>query len=120
MNCPECGADTRVLSTRGTERRRECFNMHRFSTSEVVVNESGKPLKFPKIYAPRHKLSDDEQKEVANYPASLSKTAAKFKISISTAHSYRKRWKAIEATLQSDRGASTGTVDIAWPSVLTI
>lgn len=38
MKCPHCGAWTRVLSTRqGTERRRECANEHRFTTTEQVV-----------------------------------------------------------------------------------
>ena len=37
MMCPFCGADTRVIDTRGTRRRRECFDMHRFSTEEQYV-----------------------------------------------------------------------------------
>ena len=37
MMCPVCGAQTIVVDTRGTRRRRECFNEHRFSTEEVVV-----------------------------------------------------------------------------------
>lgn len=41
MRCPICGAVTRVLETRATEthatrRRRECDNLHRFETFEVV------------------------------------------------------------------------------------
>jgi len=41
MKCPECGADTHVLSTRrGSHRRRECFNEHRFSTDETVAVSS--------------------------------------------------------------------------------
>ena len=44
MNCPTCGAWSRVLSTRrGTLRRRECANGHRFTTREVVV-----PARTPK------------------------------------------------------------------------
>lgn len=44
MKCPRCGADTRVLSTRvlstrGEVRRRECFNLHRFTTEEVQTDE---------------------------------------------------------------------------------
>jgi transcriptional regulator NrdR family protein len=40
MKCPQCGADSHVLSTRHlTERRRECFNAHKFSTTEVPVVE---------------------------------------------------------------------------------
>ena len=39
MICPKCLAATRVLETRGTTRRRECFNMHRFWTQEAIVGE---------------------------------------------------------------------------------
>lgn len=40
MMCPICGAESNVLSTRPgknmtTTRRRECFNMHRFTTIEI-------------------------------------------------------------------------------------
>lgn len=34
MNCPTCGGLTRVLSTRGDARRRECPDGHRFLTVE--------------------------------------------------------------------------------------
>ena len=34
MNCPQCGAWSSVLETRGTRRRRECGNGHRFTTLE--------------------------------------------------------------------------------------
>lgn len=41
MNCPRCGAYSAVLETRAgplgtTRRRRECANMHRFVTFEVL------------------------------------------------------------------------------------
>lgn len=40
MNCPRCGAPSSVLHTRvhtaSVTRRRECFNLHRFTTYEVV------------------------------------------------------------------------------------
>lgn len=40
MMCPICGTESNVLSTRPgkdmtTARRRECFNMHRFTTIEI-------------------------------------------------------------------------------------
>lgn len=39
--CPQCGAWTRVLSTRnGNMRRRECANLHRFYTEEKVLGPS--------------------------------------------------------------------------------
>lgn len=34
--CPKCNAWTRVLRTRGVIRRRECANLHRFTTREVL------------------------------------------------------------------------------------
>jgi hypothetical protein len=37
MKCPECGAHSFVMQTRNLiDRRRECYNGHRFSTVEVV------------------------------------------------------------------------------------
>lgn len=41
MKCPTCGAASHVLDTRGTDthatrRTRECDNLHRFATYEVV------------------------------------------------------------------------------------
>lgn len=41
MKCPICAAPTRVLETRNTDthatrRTRECDNLHRFATMEVV------------------------------------------------------------------------------------
>lgn len=57
MKCPECGKPAEVLETRrskkhgGMRRRYECFNGHRFTTMETVVQ-----LK---------KEKQDEQKQVA-------------------------------------------------------
>lgn len=43
MKC-DCGSKTRVLDSRGSNRRRECLKCFmRFSTEEVVVT---KPVKF--------------------------------------------------------------------------
>jgi transcriptional regulator NrdR family protein len=39
MKCPECGVWSVVKETRGTRRRRECANEHRFTTEEVVIPE---------------------------------------------------------------------------------
>ena len=39
MKCPTCGTWTVVKETRGTRRRRECANEHRFTTEEVVIPE---------------------------------------------------------------------------------
>ena len=37
MKCPTCGAWSMTKDTRGTRRRRECANGHRFSTEEITV-----------------------------------------------------------------------------------
>lgn len=40
MNCPVCSAESRVLRTDATERRRECTRCgHRFTTSEILKAE---------------------------------------------------------------------------------
>lgn len=44
MNCPECGVWTEVISTRGTRRRRECGNGHRFTTEEVIAKLKRPPI----------------------------------------------------------------------------
>lgn len=38
MKCPTCNAWTRVLRTQGALRRRECANLHRFTTQESVTS----------------------------------------------------------------------------------
>lgn len=37
MRCPACHSWSRVLETRGSTRRRECANGHRFTTTEVCI-----------------------------------------------------------------------------------
>lgn len=39
MKCPICGVWSLVKETRGTRRRRECANEHRFTTEETVIPE---------------------------------------------------------------------------------
>ena len=38
MKCPVCDAPSLVKETRGSHRRRECFNGHRFSTQEILTH----------------------------------------------------------------------------------
>ena len=44
MKCPTCNAWTKVLETRdgGVRRKRECANLHRFSTLESVIGQTGR------------------------------------------------------------------------------
>lgn len=40
MNCPVCSADSRVIKTDATVRRRECTRCkYRFTTAEVLKDE---------------------------------------------------------------------------------
>lgn len=39
MKCPLCGEWSTVLETRGTRRRRECANQHRFNTVEQAIED---------------------------------------------------------------------------------
>jgi transcriptional regulator NrdR family protein len=54
MKCPKCGTWSIVLSTRSTQkntctRRRECANMHRFTTTELLK------LDLKENYVPKSK-----------------------------------------------------------------
>lgn len=46
MKCPLCKAPSSVLETRkgGTQRRRECFNGHRFTTMEITLRVDAEPI----------------------------------------------------------------------------
>jgi hypothetical protein len=50
FSCPQCGAWTTVLETRGLVRKRECANLHRFFTQETYLGLSNTllPPKKPK------------------------------------------------------------------------
>jgi transposase-like protein len=37
MKCPRCGQGSRVLETRGYQRKRQCPSGHRYWTDEVVI-----------------------------------------------------------------------------------
>ena len=50
MKCPACNADAMVRETRArenniTSRRYECFNGHRFTTTEIAVRVDLEPVK---------------------------------------------------------------------------
>lgn len=54
MKCPRCQAPTEVLDTRGTIRRRECFNGHVFRTEETWTQN----------LPPRRKQQPETQRKV--------------------------------------------------------
>jgi transposase-like protein len=40
MKCPRCGQSSRVLETRGYQRRRQCPSGHRYWTDEVLIEDA--------------------------------------------------------------------------------
>lgn len=54
MKCPRCDAPTEVLDTRGTIRRRECFNGHVFRTQETWVQNLPPKKKAEPAKGTRH------------------------------------------------------------------
>jgi hypothetical protein len=40
MKCPRCGQGSRVLETRGYQRRRQCPLGHRYWTDEVLIEDA--------------------------------------------------------------------------------
>lgn len=59
MKCPTCKAWTKVLRTKGALRRRECANLHRFTTHEVFVGHGGLSSTFKKMAAGTSTEHDD-------------------------------------------------------------
>lgn len=59
FSCPQCGAWTTVLDTRGSIRRRQCANLHLFYTQEAYLGPSS--IRLPKApKPPRVKKQLDE------------------------------------------------------------
>lgn len=57
MKCPECGAHSRVISTRKlVVRRRICFNDHRFTTIEGLQKEPKEKKRVPRTQHPDYSL----------------------------------------------------------------
>lgn len=83
MKCPQCEAWTEVRETRGTKRRRECGNGHRFTTEEVV------------LYTDTSKARDKEERrrQVAMEPGTQIAVAAKYGVSPRSVALWRKQYK---------------------------
>lgn len=49
MNCPKCGADSKVVETRGDRRRRQCLSCaERWSTIEIMLARGAVKTEKPK------------------------------------------------------------------------
>lgn len=98
VNCPQCGAVSRVLQTRGNTRRRECFNLHRFSTTEVVVPEAARPGAYGVDVNEGMRQAaaalQAKREAVAHAPGKLKDVAAQYGVSVNTVWTWRRKYGA--------------------------
>ena len=97
MRCPTCGQETIVLETRGTKRRRECSDGHRFTSIEVLLV---KGQTVDQLVAEGHKRLDEEAFEnrlaMARAPGKLEDVARAYGVSASTVSTWRARLAAMK------------------------
>ncbi len=97
MKCPTCDQETRVVETRGTRRRRECANGHRFTSLEVLLI---KGQTVDQLVAEGHKRLDEEAFEnrlaMARAPGKLEDVARAYGVSATTVSTWRARLAAIK------------------------
>ena len=84
MKCPTCGAWTRVLRTEGDMRRRECGNLHRFTTCEVVTIDDAS-------------TRDLHRRGIAMIPGTSVEVAAKHGVPASTVREWRRKLRQARA-----------------------
>lgn len=96
MKCPTCNADTRVLSTVNHVRRRECFNLHRFSTLEVLHDPGEEKRVIRRVQVEAMKKAkeemDAEREAIKKAEGTLQNIANQFGRSVSYV------WKVRKAT----------------------
>lgn len=93
MKCPKCGAWSRVLDTRGAQRRRECANLHRFSTVEVLPRLV-RHLDVAKAKRAAINNADRWQRDKDILSSSLSSAELAVKHGLSVSRVNVIRWKA--------------------------
>lgn len=83
MNCPKCDAWTRVIQTRLSRRVRECGNLHRFTTEEVLIY----------IHDDKKKEQEDRRREVANAEGTIQNVADYYNVDPKTVTVWRKKYR---------------------------
>jgi hypothetical protein len=86
MNCPTCNAWSRVVETRFPRRVRECGNLHRFTTDEVLIY----------THFEKKKDQEDKRHEVANAKGTIQSVAAQYNVSVSSVATWRKKYRTTE------------------------
>lgn len=95
MKCPTCNADSRVLSTRGEMRRRECFNGHRFSTIEIMHDSDADKRERKRVHIEAMEKARDaltrEQEAIRQAEGTLQSIADQFGRSVSYVWTIKRR-----------------------------
>ncbi len=88
MKCPTCGAWSVVKRTTGDERRRECANLHRFTTREVAIEEEK---------ATKAQRAEERRRAIAAAPGRAVDVAEQFHCDESTVRALRKKYREADA-----------------------
>jgi len=86
MNCPTCNAWSRVVTTRMPRRVRECGNLHRFTTEEVLVH----------THDDKRKEQEDRQREVAMAKGTIQDVANHYNVDTKSVRAWRKKYRTNE------------------------
>lgn len=85
MNCPTCNAWSRVVETRFPRRVRECGNLHRFTTDEVLLY----------THFEKKKEQEDKQREVAMAEGTIKDVANYYNVDPKSVRAWRKKYRQI-------------------------
>lgn len=85
MNCPKCNAWSRVVQTRMPRRVRECGNLHRFTTEEVLVH----------THDEKKKEQEDRQRMIAAEKGTLRSVADQFNVHPDSVKAWRRKYRQI-------------------------
>lgn len=98
MKCPTCDADTRVVYTNSKTdvvRRRECFNLHRFSTIEIIHDSDADKRERRRVHLDAMKKASDaletERKAIREATGTLQSIADQFGRSVSYIWTIKRR-----------------------------
>ena len=83
MNCPMCNAWSRVVQTRMPRRVRECGNLHRFTTDEVIIY----------THFEKKKEQEDKQREVAMAEGTIEDVANYYNVDPKSVRAWRKKYR---------------------------
>ncbi len=86
MKCPKCNAWTRVVATRGSIRVRECGNLHKFTTEEVLIY----------VHEDKKKAQEDRQREVAMAEGTIQDVANHYNVATKSVVAWRKKHRTTQ------------------------